>query len=117
MPDLNKTMIIGRVTQDPETKSTPNGQSVTNFSVATNLSWTDQSGQKQEKAEFHNIVAWGKLADIISQYVKRGSKIYLEGRLETRNWEKDGVKQYRTEIVADNMIMLDGKKESESTPF
>ena len=108
--DLNKTMIIGRVTQDPELKTIPSGQSVVSFSVATNRSWTDQQGQKQDKAEFHNIVAWRKLAEIIGQYVKKGSKIYIEGRLETRSWEdQQGVKKYRTEIIADNMIMLDSK--------
>ena len=106
--DLNKVMIIGNVTRDPEVKTTPSGQNVANFSVATNLVWTDQSGTKQEKAEFHNIVAWRKLADICGQYLKKGSKIYLEGRLQTRSWDdQNGVKKYRTEIIADNMIMLD----------
>jgi single-strand DNA-binding protein len=108
--DLNKAMIIGRLTRDPEVKSTPNGQNVTSFSLATNLTWTDQSGQRQERGEFHNIVAWRKLADICGQYLKKGSKIYIEGRLQTRDWTgQDGVKRYRTEIVADNMIMLDSK--------
>ncbi len=112
--DLNKTMIIGRVTQDPELKTIPSGQSVVSFSVATNRSWTDKQGQKQDKAEFHNIVAWRKLAEIIGQYVKKGSKIYIEGRLETRSWEdQQGVKKYRTEIIADNMIMLDSKRSSQ----
>jgi len=107
--DLNKAMLIGNVTQDPESRTTPQGQNVCSFSVATNFSWTDQSGQKQSRAEFHNIVAWRKLADICSQYLKKGKKVYIEGRLQTRNWEgNDGVKRYRTEIVADNMIMLSG---------
>ncbi|MCX6740167.1 MAG: single-stranded DNA-binding protein [Candidatus Parcubacteria bacterium] len=106
--NLNKAMIIGNLTRDPEVKSTPNGASVASFSVATNFIWTDTSGQKQEKAEYHNIVAWRKLADIIGQYLKKGSKVYIEGRLQTRDWTgQDGVKRYRTEIVADNMIMLD----------
>jgi len=106
--DLNKVMIIGNVTRDPEVKTTPTGQNVANFSVATNLVWTDQSGKKQEKAEFHNIVAWRKLADICGQYLKKGSKVYLEGRLQTRSWDdQSGAKRYRTEIIADNMIMLD----------
>lgn len=105
--DLNKVMLIGNVTRDPEMRTTPNGTQVASFSVATNLTWTDQSGQKQEKAEFHNIVAWRKLAEICGQYLKKGSKIYVEGRLQTRDWEgQDGVKRYRTEVVADNMIML-----------
>jgi single-strand DNA-binding protein len=106
--NLNKAMIIGNLTRDPEVKTTPQGTSVASFSVATNFVWTDASGQKQEKAEYHNIVAWRKLADIIGQYLKKGSKIYIEGRLQTRDWTgQDGIKRYRTEIVADNMIMLD----------
>ncbi len=108
--NLNKAMLIGNLTRDPETRSTPSGQQVTSFSVATNFTWTDQAGQKQEKAEFHNIVAWRKLAEICSQYLKKGSKIYVEGRLQTNEWTgQDGAKKYRTEIVADNMIMLDSK--------
>jgi len=106
--NLNKAMIIGNLTRDPEVKSTPSGTSVTTFSIATNLIWTDQSGQKQEKVEFHNIVAWRKLAEICGQYLKKGSKVYIEGRLQTRDWMgQDGVKRYRTEIIAENMIMLD----------
>jgi single-strand DNA-binding protein len=106
--NLNKVMIIGNLTRDPELRSTPNGTNVVSFSVATNYVWKDQAGQKQEKAEFHNIVAWRKLADICGQYLRKGSKVYLEGRLQTRDWEgQDGVKRYRTEIIADNMIMLD----------
>jgi single-strand DNA-binding protein len=105
---LNKVMIIGNLVRDPEVKTTPSGVSVASFSVATSYVWKDQSGQKQEKAEYHNVVAWRKLADIIGQYLKKGSKIYLEGRLQTRDWTgQDGVKRYRTEIIADNMIMLD----------
>ena len=107
--DLNKAMIIGNITRDPEVRTTPAGQTVANFSVATNLVWTDQSGQKQEKVEFHNVVAWRKLAEIIGQYLKKGGKVYIEGRLQTRNWDdkETGKKMYRTEIVADNLIMLD----------
>lgn len=108
--DLNKATLIGNLTRDPESKTTPNGQNVCTFGVATNLVWTDTNGEKQTRVEFHNIVAWRKLAEICSQYLKKGSKIYIEGRLQTRDWEgKDGVKRYRTEIVADNMIMLDTK--------
>jgi single-strand DNA-binding protein len=113
--DLNKAMIIGNVTRDPETRSTANGQPVTSFSIATNLTWTDQSGQKQQKAEFHNIVAWRKLAEICGQYLKKGSKVYIEGRLQTSSWTgQDGNKRYKTEIVADNMIMLDSKGTNEA---
>ena len=101
-------MIIGNLTRDPEMRTTPNGQNVANFGVATNHSWADASGQRQEKAEFHNIVAWGKLAEICSQYLAKGRKVYIEGRLQTREWEgQDGVKKNRTEIIAENMIMLD----------
>lgn len=106
--DLNKAMIIGNVVRDPEVRTTPSGQTVASFSVATNLNWTDSQGQKQSKAEFHNVVAWRKLAEIIGQYVKKGTKIYIEGRIETRSWDdQNAIKRYRTEIVADNMILLD----------
>lgn len=106
--NLNKAMVIGNLTRDPEVRTTGNGSNVTSFSVATSLVWTDQSGQKQEKVEFHNIVVWRKLADICAQYLHKGSKVYIEGRLQTRDWTgQDGVKRYRTEIIADNMIMLD----------
>ena len=106
--NLNKVMIIGNVTRDPEVRATPSGQNVASFSVATNRRWTDQSGEKKEQVEYHNVVAWRNLADIIGQYVKKGSKIYIEGRLQTRSWDdQSGVKKYKTEIVVDNMIMLD----------
>lgn len=101
-------MIIGNLTRDPEIRTTPTGQTVASFAVATNFIWTDQSGQKRDKAEYHNVVAWRRLAEICGQYLKKGSKIYLEGRLQTRDWVgQDGVKRYRTEIIAENMIMLD----------
>jgi len=107
---LNKVQLIGNLTQDPEVRQTPGGQNVCSIGVATNRRWTDSSGQRQEKAEFHNIVFWGKLAEIVGQYLKKGSKIYVEGRLETRNWEaQDGTKRYRTEVIAESMIMLDSK--------
>lgn len=108
--DLNKVMLIGNITQDPEVRTTPSGASVTSFGLATNLVWTDKSGQKQEKAEFHNIVAWRRLAEIMGQYLHKGSKVYIEGRLQTNSWDdQSGNKKYRTEVVADNMIMLDRK--------
>lgn len=108
--DLNKAMIIGNLTRDPESKTTPSGQNVTSFGLATNLVWTDANGEKQTRPEFHNIVAWRKLGEICAQYLKKGNKVYIEGRIQTRDWEgQDGVKRYRTEIVADNMIMLDTK--------
>lgn len=111
--NLNKAMIIGNLTRDPEVRTTPQGTSVASFSVATNFVWTDANGQKQERAEYHNVVAWRKLAEIIGQYLKKGSKVYIEGRLQTRDWVgQDGAKKYRTEIIAENMIMLDSKGSS-----
>lgn len=116
--NLNKAMIIGNLVRDPEVKSMPNGQPVTTFSVATNLVWTDQAtGQRKEKAEFHNIVAWRKLAEVCGQYLRKGSKVYIEGRLQTRDWTgQDGIKRYRTEIVAENMIMLDRQGANPAAP-
>lgn len=108
MFSLNRATIIGNVTRDPEVRQTTSGQSVCSFGVATNRAWTDASGQKQEQTEFHSVVAWGKLADICKQFMTKGRKVYIEGRLQTRDWQgQDGVKRYRTEIVAENMILLD----------
>ncbi len=113
--NLNKAMVIGNLTRDPEIRNTPSGQNVASFSVATSLTWTDNAGQQQKKTEFHNIVAWRKLAEICGQYLKKGSKVYIEGRLQTTDWAgQDGVKRYRTEIVVENMIMLDRAGGSEN---
>ena len=102
--NLNKAFICGRVTKDIELKSTPNGQSVCNFSVATNRTWTDKAGAKQEDATFHNCVAWGRTAEIVSQYSKKGCELLVEGRLQTRSWTaKDGTKRQTTEIVAEHI--------------
>lgn len=107
---LNRVQLIGNLTRDPEIKQIPGGTTVATFGVATNFNWTDQSGAKQSRAEFHNVVAWRKLAEICGQFLRKGSKVFVEGRLQTRDWEaEDGTKRYRTEIVADNMIMLDRK--------
>ncbi len=117
--NLNKAMIIGNLTRDPEVRNTPSGVAVASFAVATNLIWTDQSGQRQERVEFHNVVAWRRLAEICGQYLRRGSKVYIEGRLQTRDWVgQDGMKRYRTEIITENMIMLDraGGVSGVSTP-
>lgn len=112
--NLNRAQLIGNLTRDPETRTTPNGQTVSSFGVATSSQWKDASGQKQERVEFHNVVAWGKLADICQQYLGKGRKVFVEGRLQTREWQgTDGVKKNRTEIVAENMIMLD--KSSQGT--
>ena len=108
MYSLNRATLIGNLTRDPELKQIPSGQSVCSFSLATNRQWTGGDGQKQEASEFHNVVAWGKLAEICSQFLAKGRKVYIEGRLQTRDWDgQDGVKRYRTEIVAENMIILD----------
>ena len=109
--DLNRVQIIWNVTSDIELKQTPSGQSVTSFSVATNRSWVNDSWIKQEVAEFHSIVLWGKLAEIAGQYLHKGKKIYIEWRLQTKSWEaQDWTKRYKTEIVWENMIMLDNNK-------
>lgn len=109
--DLNKVMLIGRVTQDPDMRTTPTGKTVANFTLVTNRGWKNANGETQEQAEFHNMVAWGKLAEIIGQYAPKGKQLYVEGRLQTRNWEgKDGVKRYTTEIVVSSMILLGGGK-------
>ncbi len=98
---LNKVQLYGNLTRDPEMKALPSGQNVANFSIATNRVFKDKNGAKQEQTEFHNVVAFGRTADVIGQYLKKGRPIYVEGRIQTRSWEKDGVKQYRTEIVAE----------------
>ena len=109
--DLNRATILGRLTRDPEVRTTTNGRTVTSLTVVTNMVWTDQSGAKQERPEFHNCVFWGKLGEIAGQYLSKGRRVYVEGRIQTRDWVgQDGVKRYRTEIVADNMIMLDGSR-------
>ncbi|MFA6424274.1 MAG: single-stranded DNA-binding protein [Candidatus Magasanikbacteria bacterium] len=115
--DLNRVTLIGRLTRDPEVRSTPAGRSVATITVATGRTWTDQAGQKQKESEFHNVVMWAKLADIAGQYLRKGARLYVEGRLKTRDWTgQDGVKRYRTEIVGDNMIMLDGPARSGTSP-
>ncbi|MBU6447441.1 single-stranded DNA-binding protein [Patescibacteria group bacterium] len=108
--DLNKALIIGRLTRDPEMRNTPQGTPVCSFSIATNYVYKNAGGEKIEQVEYHNIVAWRKLAEIASQYLKKGSRVYVEGRIQTRSWDgQDGTKKNRTEIVMDNMIMLDSK--------
>jgi len=101
--NVNKAIIIGRLTRDPELRTTPNGRQVATLSVATSFRYKDQSGQKQEKTEFHNVVSWGRQAEVIGQYFTKGQEIYVEGRLETRSWDdkETGKKMYRTEIVMD----------------
>jgi single-strand DNA-binding protein len=98
---INKVQLLGNLTRDPEMRALPNGTKVTSFSLATNRTWKDQNGAKQEAVEYHNVVSFAKPAELIAQYAKKGSSLYVEGRIQTRSWEKDGEKKYRTEIVVD----------------
>jgi single-strand DNA-binding protein len=107
---INKVILVGNVGQDPETRYMPNGGAVTNLSIATSETWKDKnSGEQQERTEWHRVVFYQRLAEIVAEYVKKGSKLYIEGSLRTRSWEQDGVKRYATEIIADQMQMLDGR--------
>lgn len=111
MYSLNKVQLIGNLTRDPEVRQIPSGQMVCTVGVATNRRWKDQNtGDYKDQTEYHNVVCWGRLAEIAGQYLKKGTKVYFEGRLQTRSWDDDnGKKNYRTEIVAENMIMLSPK--------
>ncbi len=111
---LNKVMLIGRLGKDPEVRAIPSGIKVASFSIATDESYKDKDGNKVEKTEWHNIVAWRGLAEVIEKYVKKGDLIYIEGKLTTEKYEKDGVTKYATKIVADQMTMLGGKKDGGS---
>ncbi len=112
---INKCILIGHVGGDPEVRHMPNGNAVANITLATSDSWKDKNtGQQQERTEWHRVVFFGRLAEVVGEYVRKGSKLYIEGRLQTREWEKDGVKRYTTEIVVDiggQMQMLDGKQD------
>lgn len=115
--NLNKVIIIGNVTQDPEVKNTPTGQQVSSFSVATNRMWTDKQGQKQTQAEFHSVVAWGRLAEIVGQYLTKGGLVMVEGRIQTRNWtDQQGVKHWKTEIIAENIQLGPRSGQASSAP-
>jgi len=105
---VNKVILLGNLGRDPEVRSTPSGQPVASFTLATNRRWRDKMGNRQEETEWHNIVVWGKQAEIAGQYLKKGKQIYLEGRLQTRSWDdrQSGEKKYKTEIVCDNFQML-----------
>jgi len=107
---VNKVILVGHLGKDPETRYMPNGEAVANFSIATSETWKDKQGEKQEKTEWHNIVAYKKLAEIVEKYVKKGSLIYVEGRITTEKWQdKEGKDRYTTKIVANEMKMLGGK--------
>ncbi|MEK6790449.1 MAG: single-stranded DNA-binding protein [Deltaproteobacteria bacterium] len=111
MAGVNKVIILGNLGKDPEIRYAPSGIAVTTFSVATTESWKDKEGNKQDKTEWHRVVAFGKLAEICGEYLKKGKQVYIEGKIQTRSWEdKDGVKKYTTEIVAGTMQMLGSPK-------
>ncbi len=116
LKSLNRVTLIGHLGKDPELSYTASGIAVARFSIATNERWKDDAGNIQERTDWHNIVAWRKLAEICGQYLKKGSKAYIEGKLQTRSWDdkNTGVKKYITEIVADDLIMLDSKGSSDS---
>lgn len=107
---VNKVILVGNLGNDPEVRYMPNGNAVANVSLATSDSWKDKNtGEQQERTEWHRVIFFNRLAEIVEQYVKKGSKLYVEGRLQTRSWEQDGVKRYTTEIVASEMQMLDSR--------
>jgi single-strand DNA-binding protein len=109
MASVNKVILVGNLGRDPEVKLTPNGKRVASFSIATTERFSDQQGNRQEKTEWHNIVAWGKVAEIVQQYARKGSSIYVEGKLTTHSWDdQSGQKRYRTEVVANSIQLLGG---------
>src|ERR1700746_630125 len=112
---VNKVILVGNLGKDPEVKYTPSGVPVAKFSMATNERYKDKAGEWQDRTECHNIVAWQRLAEIVGEYVKKGSKIYIEGRLQTSSWEdkQSGEKKYRTEIVAQDLLLLSGRGEGD----
>lgn len=112
---VNKVILIGNIGQDPELRYTSAGIAVATFTLATNESWKDQDGNTQERTQWHNLIAWRKLAEICGEYLKKGSRIYVEGRLQYRNYDdKNGIKRYVTEIIVDQMMMLDSKSSSQA---
>lgn len=112
MASVNKVTLLGNLGADPEIRFTPGGQAVANFRMATTDAWTDKSGQKQERTEWHRVVVWGKLGELCGEYLKKGRQCYVEGRIQTREWQdKDGQKRYTTEIVANQVIFLGGGRE------
>ena len=114
MRSINKVILVGNLTRDPELKNTTGGQPITSFGLATNREWVTRDGQKHTSSEFHELVAWGKLAEICSQYLKKGKLIYVEGYLKTRSWDlPDGTKKFRTEVVVNDMIMLEKRHKDE----
>lgn len=116
--DLNKVMIIGRLGKDPETRQTQGGSPVTTFSVATGRQWRDGGGENHEETEWFNVVTWNKLAEICREHLRKASRVYIEGRLQTRKWQDaNGQDRYITEVVASDMIMLDGRQSRDTAPY
>ena len=114
MRSVNKVILIGNLTRDPEMRQTPNNQNVTTFGLATNRTWVTQGGDKKDSAEFHECVAWARLAEICNQYLKKGNLVYVEGYLKTRSWDSpEGVKKFKTEIVVQDMIILEKKRNND----
>lgn len=117
MASLNKVTLIGNLGKDPEVKSLPNGDAVCNFSIATSEAWKDKNGERQEKTEWHNITLFRRLAEVAGQYLKKGSSVYIEGKISTRKWtDKDGIDRYSTDIIASQMTMLSSKGASSEMP-
>ncbi len=114
MASVNKVILVGSLGKDPEVKYMPNGEAVANFSMATSENWKAKDGTKQERTEWHNVVAYRKLAEIIGEYLKKGAPVYIEGKLQTRKWEKDGITRYSTEIIADTMQMLGSRSDNQA---
>jgi single-strand DNA-binding protein len=118
MAGVNKVILVGNLGTDPELRYTPSGKAVANFSLATNEQWTNKDGEKEERTEWHRIVAWGRLGEICGEYLSKGSQVYIEGKIQTRPWEdRDGNKRYTTEVIAQTMQMLGGisRKEGEAS--
>jgi single-strand DNA-binding protein len=113
MSGVNRVILLGRLGKDPESKTLESGATVCNFSIATSETFKDKSGEKKETTEWHNIVIWNKLADVATKYLNKGDQVYVEGKIQTRSWEKDGVTRYTTEILVNHMVMLGGKSNSE----
>ena len=114
MASVNRVILIGNLGRDPEIRKTPSGASVCSFSIATTEKFTDKQGQKQEETEWHNIVAWNKQADIMAQYLSKGSSVYIEGKLKTQSWDDNGQKKYKTDVVVSNFQFIGGTKQGGS---
>jgi single-strand DNA-binding protein len=113
MRGVNKVILVGNLGRDPEVRYTRNGTAVATLNIATTETWTDQNGQRQDRTEWHRVVAWSKLAEIVKEYLSKGQQVYIEGKLQTRSWDdRDGNKRYTTEIKADQMVMLGGRRDA-----